>query len=1411
MAAVLEPKEVAAKNGSQVDEQIAQATSRIRAHDLTFGGLVLLALVLVYTTVMVVLDRYLNLPEWVRQISLAAFLGLVAGTAYVTLVSPLRKRINPLYAARQVERTIDDAKNSVTGYVDAQQKGDLNPTVKAALASRAAKAAAEADVNRAVDHRSLIYLGGVSAVLLLALVVLFFVFRPAQFASLMGRTFVPFASQKLATQTQIELAKPEPADATITRGQSVTVAVHVKGKVPKADSPQKVRLLIRHNLADPNYDELPMVQGDTTRDWELRVPDHLGQNDFWYKVAAGDAETEEHKVTVRSLPMFSEFQATYEYPKYLRRKNETANDSVIRAYRGTTVTLIAKTNREAVRDGLMVIEPGNARVAGTPVPGKPDSLQFVFKLTESGRYKLTFTAANGERTLDPFQSSITVDADAAPVVIINKPEDDEIPVPLNGQIAIDGKIGDDFGIDTVTLKMKIVEPAKLHRELPAIPYLNGKVPSFHRAKDDTWPTDLDYKGSVDLAKITKDAAGLPLTLTPDMVLEVWLEATDNCTEPKPNVGRSASKRFRLTPPKVEENEKAKLDEQKDARKNEEKQHNQQQQQKLDQEKRPPKGGQQGEKQPNNGDKGGEQGDKKDDTQPKPDGKQDGKTEPKNGMGDPAKKPNDPPMPPDMGPGMPPPKKDGNADNPPKTDNPPKMGMGMGDPMPQTNPNDPNMGGMGMPEAPPPKSQDEKKLDKTADDLKKELDKQNNDGGTGKGNPEPKEADRTDAGNAKPEPKDGKKEPGNASETKPEPKEPNPNDPMGMGKPENAPSASKPQGEVKKPDDPAAPKPEPKQPDPKDPMAGMGQKNAPSETRNEPIGAPAGGEKEQPKGKQPEPKNPDQKQDPNSGAAGKPDSTKKDEGDAGAPKQDKKDPAADAGSKAKPAPEVNRGGEKPNKPEPKEPPAGTKPDKPEGDPNAGDAKPEKAPPAAGAKPAPKEDMGKGPPEAQPKPGEGANDMMKPDGTGAADAKPDEGKKKQDGGKPTPKGEDKPVPADQKKDKGDTTAGGDAPMPKQKLTPEQQKELENAAQDLTSPDPKKKEDAQKKLDKAVGEEKRKELEKLANDLKSPDEKTREEAKRKLEKMKEQMKNGGGKEPEPKEQPKLTPEQQKELTDALDNLQSNDPKKKEEAQKKLDKMIGEGNRKEVEQLMKDLKSDDKEKQKAAQKKLEDLKNQLEKGKKDGQPETPEPKGKEPTKEEIDDLLKKAQDLQSPDPKTREQAEKELDDKIGKENREKLQEEMKKKKPMDPKDAEELKKELEKWRQGRGSSPAAKGPMAEDAKNRLKTAELMLEEFEKNRYNKAIHEKQGWTQAEYDQFLKDYQDYVERLRKEASAPKAPPAGGPMEPGSLFKGPGGGKVDDTVGGGKSGPAGSSGTTAPAPGFEDARSKFEKALKGQKP
>ncbi|MDY3562003.1 hypothetical protein R5W23_003434 [Gemmata sp. JC673] len=1561
MAAVLEPKdpkESAAKLGSQVDEQLAQATTRIRAHDLAFGALVLVAFVLAYATAVILLDKFFNLPQWLRQLSLLGFVGALAGITYLTIVNPLRKKINPLYAAKQVEGTIEDAKNSVTGYVDAQQKGTLNATVKAALASRAAKSVAKADVNKAVDHRSLLYLGGGAIALALTLAVLFFVFRPSQFGSLLTRAFVPFTSTPLATRTQIKLTKPEPAEPTITEGQTVTVAVHIGGKVPRTDSPERVRLLIRHNPADPNYIEVPMVEAETSRDFELRVPNHHVQNGFWYKVAAGDDQTDEYKVTVRSLPLFTHFQATYESPKYLRRKAETINSPLIQGYRGTTVTLTAQTNHD-VRDGAMVIEPGGAVVAGTTTADDPKALQFRFKLKESGRYRLTYTTTDGEKSAEPFVSTIVVQNDAAPTLVIDKPEEEEVTVPANGPLVIDGKIGDDFGIDTITLKMRLTGAAA--RDLLDRPFLYGKSKSFKREKDGTYPTDVQYKGSVNFAEPMNDPAGVPFEAKPDMVIEYWLEATDNCTEPKPNVGRSAVKRVRLGPPVVEEPKKQELKQQNNDRKNEEKKHNEDQQQKLEQEKRdqPQNGGQQqqnGEQQPKEGEpKKGDATPKRDGNDPmgenpppkengqpnKPEGKQDGSGGKADGTPDKGSNEGNP-MPKGAG---------------AKSDNPSK-GMNDAQPNPMQ-PNDPNgtgTGGMNQSEtAPPPKTPEEKDLQNKAEQLKNAIEEENKSPSSAKPNETPSPQERTDPAQNKPKNDSGNA--GGMAEQKPEQKP----DPM---QPEKGTAASgKPEGNPEKSPEPSTAKPDgSKQPDTK---SGAEPKNgAPSEPRNEPIENAPGTEKAQPQAGQSatkEPKEANPKQDQSAGGSAKPSTSRDaDQPPMGAPNPgEKSDPAADAGSKAKPTPDPARGAEKPADPKGRTAPPEAKGEtKPEG----GEAKPDKAPPAGESKGMPpKEDAmnpgaGMGQPEAKPEP-DGANQPQKPNGTRAAETKPQkpDAKNPPTGGAGDEKGDEsngeKPAPNNASKPQGGAGNG----TPKDKKPSEQElKEFEEAAKNLTSPDEQKKADARNKLDKAMGQEKRKELEKLANDLQSPDENTRKDAERKLDNLKKEAqkeaadkksgtdgkKDGTGNKPgdapkldekqmkemadamkdlqsgneqqkdaarnkldkamgqekrkeleklandlqspdentrkdaerkldnlkkeaqkeaadkksgtdgkkdgtgnKPGDAPKLDEKQMKEMADAMKDLQSGNEQQKADARKKLDKAVGEQARKEAEQLMNDLKSDNKDTRAAAEQKLNDLKKELDKrvaeenAKKNGesgkgkepiddpnaQKDKERAKGQELSKEELDALTKKAQDLQSKDQKTREQAEKELDDKIGKENRERLQEKMKGQQPGTPEQEQKLREQVEQHAKNHanqpqgtpGNRPAGSVPtkeaMEEDARNRLKTAELQLDQFEKKRYDEAFKRKQGFTDAEYEKFLRGYEKHVEKLRDDvnkgsASGEKAPPKG-PAEPDRPITAGSGGKVQGRPGM-SSGTAGT--VTTEPPGFENLRLKFEKLLNEKK-
>lgn len=1428
--AVEEKKDPAAQFRSQVDEQIAQTTGRIRAHDLLFGGLTFGALVAVYVTAMILTDKYLNLAEWVRQLALGGFLLVAAGIAYWMILRPLRKRINPLYAAAQVEKTIDDAKNSITGYVEAQEKGEVHVAVKAAMGAKAAQAVGEADVNRAVDHRSLIVAGSILLFCLLILAVLFFNFRPSQFSSLMHRAIYPFSSDPIAKRTQIELLKPEPAEPTITTGQTITIAVHIGGKVPLKNGPEHVRVLLRHNLADPNFEEIAMEEGETTRDWQVKVPDYLVQNGFWYRVTAGDNETPEYRVTVRTLPMFEQYEASYEYPAYTRKRPDKATGPGLRAYKGTKITLVVKTNRE-VKDGVMKFASGNLEpVAGKVVPSHPGSLEFKFTATEASQYKLNMTPLGGDKNTDSPTFALTIDSDLAPLVQITKPEDAETTAVANGQLQVDGTIGDDFGVDKARLRLRIDG-----RDLAPIPYMDGK--SFLRASDNTWPTDLTFKMSADLAKL-KFADGMKFepkfgTDKPP-VIEYWVEAIDNCTETKPladwnnqvgNVGRSNVKRLRLTPPETEPERKQQIDNQKQQRGMEEKQHNQEQQKKLDNEDR---------KKPD------QQGNNE---QPKNDGMEPKKSdEPQNQEGQP-KKNGEPKGTDNAGsggmsePGMPPkgkqPDAKTNDQKQPGSGTSPDMGRGMNT-EPNTNPkpqepkkgmNDAGMGTpMGMkdptaqpPMAPPPQSPEDKKAAEDAKRVEEELNRNKATGGDAKPNPNADAVEhRADPAQPKPQPPHG--DMGMEPQPKPDPKTDGAK-PMPMGGDKNAPAKSKPVGKPEeKPNPDSAAKPGPQQQTGNQPMEESGTA---SEPRTEPLGGTPGEEKPQPmskpKANPSDPKNANE--DPMSGSSAKPASAAQPEPKEGDPsaKPDTKKDAANAAAQPKPNADPKPGMDKSTS----EPKSGANPDeKPKPDPAAGDAKPKQAPPSAEAKPMPKAGdpmAGKQPEPSDNKPVPDMRDPSNPKGANVAEPKPDTSKAMGGGAneKPVDRGEDKPSdqPASAsnsgapKEKSGAQRAGKDG----KKGTGDaaKHKELEKAAKDLTSPDPQKQQAARDKLDKELGKdarqtiekeqnEKKAELDKLEKDLKSPDKATREAAEKKLKELQEQARKEAAKDGKGE----LTKEELKDLAEKARDLNSPDDAKRQAAEKAFDDKVGKEARQKIQDDVKNR--EDEFNKQFGDKEKNDLQKKIdEAAKKEKNPEPGQPK--EPTQEEIADLAKKAQDLNSKDDAKRKQAEKSVDEALGEDARRQLQEEMKKQAAGGQDGPIDLKRRLED--QLRRPAPPTEPPlpaMEDNPRNRARSAELQLEEFEKHRYDRDLLDRLKWTDKEYEDFLKAQREQVDKMQKEADAfeqaqrdkPKPPPAGAP----TIGFGPAG-KVESREPGAKI-QGNDTRVVVPPPGFEGSREKF---------
>jgi hypothetical protein len=1497
--ATVAPPTARTRYDAQLDADLGGAVRRIRANDLFVGGLAVLVLALAYTAGMVLLDRWLVLAMPARQAALGGFMAALGLVGWLLVVRPLRRAVNPRFAARRVEATLPDSKNAVINWVDLQDR-DLPATVRAAVGRSAAGTVGAADVAKATEARPVVWLGAAAGLLAALLAVLFVVLKPAPFTSLVKRTFNPFVFREIASRTTLTLTEPATGDATVTTGDSLTVAVDVGGSVPAADGPDRLRVQVWHaDGAEP--DELPLEAGPD-RDWRLTLPPSVIQNGFSYRVVGGDARTADHRVTVRSRPLVVGFEAKYVAPAYTRIPPETAREPRLEGYRGTAVTLLARTNRTLKR-GWMQLGTRPEPVPATVVGENRDTLQFELTLDREDTYRLGFTAADDEASEPTPPYPVKVLTDQPPRLTITSPAEDAVALPANGTLAVDGEAADDFGLTAVTLRLQVVKPFPV--TLRPVPYRPGKD---LRRKDGTYPTRLSdaegsqtgYKETVPLAGL-KTADGRDYKPEPGSVIEYWLEATDNCAVPRPNVGTSAKKTLTIAPAVTDTPKKQELDGNAKRRQDQQKQHEETQDKQLDTERREPKQLRPDadkpppDQQPQTGEGEPQQG------QPSRDGQQ-----PKQGGGQPQQgkqpegggEPNGQPQ---------------KGDNPGTGDTPP------GQPQSKDTPANPGT---------TPKQPKDAKSDGTGDTPPKQ---------PPAGSPEQPKSPDTPGDGGKPEPSKGTDAGG-------QPK-------AGGSAAAKTPEQQKLDDEARKLNQAIRQQTQPRDDIPPPKPAG----GEPGQPQPQGGGSAGGDRTEQQKRQQQETQqaiddlasdDPAKRQ----AARDKLDQT------PGVGKQERerieklqKDLASDDPKVREQAKkelgeldrETGTGG------------AGVRSDRPEQvERLSRELNSDNPTTRKNAERRAERDFGpQGKDELQ-KAGEKLNSpdrQQQEEGKKDVDqlAKKNREKPKEQpaGGDNQPKGGDKTAADQVRQQAGDLTSKDDARRqaaeramdrrmspearkdlqqklgsddPKQQEagrqqveqmaqqagqgsdrqpTPEQLKELTEAAKDLNSADPAKKKAAQDKLDKQLGEAGHKQLQQDLKDLQSGDPKAKERVEQKIKDAAQKQANGKGGEKSPDRPKQPTQQEIDQAAEAARDLTSTDPEKRQAAERTLDSQMGPERRKQLQQQLNDLRSGDPAKQAEAAKRLE----QLAKDEAAKAGRTP------PTPEEAQKLADAAKDLTSPDPDKRAAAEQTLDKAVGKPAREQLQKEQAQKQPdpkavrdaaaqalkqpkagegkqpqVDPKEAERQLKELTEAAKDLNSSDPAKKKAAEDAldqkvgpearqqvqklaedlqssdpktkeaaqqrlqeamdqvrgkfnpkqpwrpggggttdldpgkafqddpANRLRTAELQLKTFEKNKANKDLLGKLGYTEAEYERFLAEYGKRVEQLRQEAARPPVaeqpkPPAGAPtIKVGGGSTGPLAKKGDGTTGGAGGGKA--------AAGYEEAQRRFAaQAAKGKKP
>lgn len=588
MATDLQTKPAAAKYEAFVDQQLARVRQRIRALDAGRSLLMLGVVSLGYFLFMAAFDLAVDGADTgvMSGVRLALFGLYVLVMAYFLgqLCLRLYRRINPYYAARQLEETIPDAKNSVINWLDLKEEA-LPGAIRNAVGLKAARDLKQTDPDRAVNPKSNWLLGGILAGLVLGLFILF-ALGPNQFGSLLGRAFAPFQGLRMESRAVITLLQPAEGNATVSINQRVEFQARIEGRFPAINQPGAPRVLYRYQQSDP-FVILPLEEAiDGT--WTAGLSADQVQSGFWYRVAAGDAETDEYQVKLQSAPQANRFEVTYHYRPYRKLDKETItfpNENVviprILEMRGTEVTLVVRTNRLLRQAQVSIAGAGAAKnepstLQAEILPDDPKALRVKFTLERSGTFRVLFTSSEGEANIDQGSYDLEVLDDSAPRVVLTSPGKD-VSLPANGILQLEGAAHDDLGLKYLALRMKVLEGEK-RPPLAEKFFPESKSLKF---EDGTFPEKLDYLDVVALDKL-KTEEGKPFPLKAGMVLEYWLEAIDNSDYPNKlgNIGKSEA--FKLTIQEPAKDEKKQQDERQKAEEKK-KQHDKQQEEKLKQE------------------------------------------------------------------------------------------------------------------------------------------------------------------------------------------------------------------------------------------------------------------------------------------------------------------------------------------------------------------------------------------------------------------------------------------------------------------------------------------------------------------------------------------------------------------------------------------------------------------------------------------------------------------------------------------------------------------------------------------------------------------------------------------------------------------------------------------------------------
>jgi collagen type III alpha len=406
---------------------------------------------------------------------LAAWAVLAGGTLYAMyrLVGPLLFRsINPIYAARAIEKQSPALKNSLINFLLLRsQTHALRRGMLAALGEQAAADLSLPDVDTDVDRSRVIKVGYLF-VAILACCGIYKVLSPKDPFQSFQRVMIPWA--KIAEPTRVLIADIQPGHRNdVYHGQTITISAKVDGLRDK----ESVSLVYESLDGQVIDQQVPMLRSEKTLRYEAQLPADPGgiQQDMQYYVQAGDARTSLYRLTVIPAPTIWVTRVHYEYPPYTKIPPRTVTrQGDLEAIEGTRVTVHAETNQAIKRASVVLATQHNAEAQRLRMTTQDQAaeLPLLMQLDEERKasqyhsYRLEFTTTRGHESENPVIHRIKVTPDLPPEVEILQPQERRQEVPVTSTQVIEIRALDpDFGMSRVALRAVVGETRLLERTL----------------------------------------------------------------------------------------------------------------------------------------------------------------------------------------------------------------------------------------------------------------------------------------------------------------------------------------------------------------------------------------------------------------------------------------------------------------------------------------------------------------------------------------------------------------------------------------------------------------------------------------------------------------------------------------------------------------------------------------------------------------------------------------------------------------------------------------------------------------------------------------------------------------------------------------------------------------------------------